>query len=178
MKVALAGDTHDHNSFRMMMNCLPLGMDILELGVGNCVYLSVYDNKNVKSLTLTDGHELNVKHALAGGLKVNYIDYKDMPFEDNSFDVVLTVNEPLIYLSVKEHIKEIKRILRPQGFFGIIFPTEYHMDTETKKIGRNLTPVVKLLEKNGFKILREGVIKARVDECHILSRRVSNGCLN
>lgn len=174
MNIPFPSETHDVESLRMMLNSLPIGVDIIELGIGGCKYLGVYDNIDYNSLILTDTDKSKVEHAVGRGLKANYIDYRKLPFDDNSFDVVLSVNEPAIYMRLATHISEVDRILRPHGIFGIIFPTVYHLDTEKKRIGTNLIPIVRLLKKNGFKIITETIVEAGVRECHILSRRVSN----
>jgi len=42
---------------------------------------------------------------------------QSLPFDDNSFDVVLNVESSLVYPDVDRFLEEVVRVLRPNGYF-------------------------------------------------------------
>ncbi|MEX1377115.1 MAG: methyltransferase domain-containing protein [Eubacteriales bacterium] len=91
---------------------------ILEIGAGTGVNFKYYDMYEIESITVLD-HEINKTAEKRAGSKINFVesDAGNLPFEENSFDVVV---ETLLLCSVDhEHsvLSEIRRVLKPGGMF-------------------------------------------------------------
>ena len=92
--------------------------DVLEIGAGTGVNFKYYDDKKVASITAID-KEINKAAERKGLGRVKSIvgDAANLPFEDDSFDTVI---ETLMLCSVNDEqavLKEIKRVLKPDGIF-------------------------------------------------------------
>jgi len=98
-------------------------MDMLELSAGLGGYSTIF-KKHVKSLIVTDLEKPAVCNKFNIPFKLVDVTQK-FPFDDNSFDFVFAssliehINNPEIM------IKEIKRILRPNGLLYLSFPPFY-----------------------------------------------------
>ena len=95
--------------------------DVIEIGGGTGANLAYY-NRNVR-LTISEPNPHMVsrlsKHAKALGVSPQMVSDpgEDLPFDDDSFDCVVTT---LVLCMVEDHesvIKEVKRIIRPGGHF-------------------------------------------------------------
>ncbi len=95
--------------------------DVIEIGAGTGANLAYY-NRNVR-LTISEPNPHMVsrlsKHAKALGVSPQIVSDpgEDLPFDDDSFDCVVTT---LVLCMVEDHesvIKEVKRIIRPGGHF-------------------------------------------------------------
>ncbi len=117
------------------------------------------------------------------GLDLNYSSQfvrqgsvKKMPFDDNSFDVVLLLDvlEHLPWTEQTTVLREIQRVLKPEGFLGISLPNLAHLssrlrfllrgyfirtDDEANHIGeRPINEFIWLLKTEQFKqISRHGI---------------------
>lgn len=102
---------------------------VLDVGCGRGDQLKIFEKLNFD----TYGIDLE---------KSNYLDLKNFkqvdfakekfPFEDNFFDIVFTksVIEHLYLEGIENFMLEIKRILKPDGFFIILTPSwEYNVKT-------------------------------------------------
>jgi len=93
---------------------------LLDIGCGNCMYAELFPNAEYVGIDIADDI---IAHARSKGFNVIKADIeKDLPFKDESFDSV-------IMLDVLEHIydtvhimKEIRRVLKPNGFVILITP--------------------------------------------------------
>ena len=100
------------------------GMTVLELGCGNAsLWLRNIDRipKNCK-ITLTDISEGMLKDArqnlgdYSKRFNFNQADAQNIPYEDNSFDVVIA-DHIFYHISDKQKaLSEIKRVLKPKGY--------------------------------------------------------------
>ncbi len=116
------------------------GKDILEVGCGRGGGLS-YINRYLSPKTVT-GIDLNKK-----AIKFCNSFYKDdnnkflqadaqkLPFEDNSFDSVINVESSHRYPNMELFLNEVKRVLKPGGYF--LF-TDFRYDHEVEKMDSHL----------------------------------------
>jgi len=163
-----------------MMNATNIGMtkhaieslnlykndDILELGHGNCGHLSFLINqaKNLKYFGL-EISELMQQQAIK--LNLNYIennsaDFRlyngaEIPFDDESFDKILTVNTLYFWQNPDLLLNEVYRVLKPNGIFALTFADKSFMEKlPFTPFGFNLYSLKdaeELLQKNHFKII-------------------------
>jgi ubiquinone/menaquinone biosynthesis C-methylase UbiE len=95
--------------------------DVLEVGGGTGANLAYYQATNIRSLTLTEPDPSMLRRlerkTTAGNVKamVMRAPAEDLPFEDNSFDTVVST---LVLCGVEDQpraVREIDRVLRPGG---------------------------------------------------------------
>jgi ubiquinone/menaquinone biosynthesis C-methylase UbiE len=98
------------------------GTDMLEVGSGRgggANYVKKYlKPKNITGLDIARNavNLANKKH-LAEGLQFVQGNAENLPFADESFDVVINVESCHAYGSVPAFLEEVKRVLRPGGYF-------------------------------------------------------------
>ncbi|MEL6538568.1 MAG: methyltransferase domain-containing protein, partial [Bacteroidota bacterium] len=131
--------------------------DILEVGSGrgggaNFIY------KHLKPASMT-GLDLADKAVVFSnsnyqGEALRYVQGSavEMPFEDNSFDVVVNVESSHAYPSMEAFLAEVKRVLRPGGF--LVTADNRHAD--------KVTTWHQQLASSGMTILAEKDITANV----------------
>ena len=144
--------------------------NVLEIGAGTGVNLQYYDFSNIDSLTLSDyeisKHLKTLHHQNETKFTLVRLDVEALPFSDNSFDYVV---HTLVFCSVgnvDQGLKEIKRVLKPNGkliFIEHVLPEKnplkklFNLATPTwKKIGKGChlnRNYLKSLEKNDFFVL-------------------------
>ena len=99
------------------------GKDVLEVACGAGIGLG-YLAKKAKKIVGGDIDENNLKFAYEyykgrKNIELKILDAHHLPFEDNSFDVVI-LYEAIYYLAEPEKfVKEVKRVLRNQGMLII-----------------------------------------------------------
>lgn len=140
------------------------GEHILEIGMGNGAFVSRitnvapgirytgcdYSDEMVESAT-----KLNAE--LVGKGLVNFVKgaLADLPFEDNSFDKVLTVNTLYFWDDYSKCLDELKRVLKPDGLLILsIRPKVNMLQHAFIEHGFRLfdaDEVIRLLEDSGFK---------------------------
>ena len=143
---------------------------ILEVGSGGG-HLSNYIHTKGRSIVSLDINGLKLVKVKQTYPNLNLIrgDAQNLPFSDNSFDILISV-ENLEHLSdVNQHISEVKRVLKPTGIFLIKTPNKI-LDTpywliikrasykELKKAGNHISTqtyweLKGLLENNGFNVV-------------------------
>ena len=139
---------------------------ILELGPGNGSHLSQILNKSlaVKYVGL-EISELMQKEAMK--INQNYIDHHQatfclyngntIPFANDTFDKVMTVNTIYFWQNPNEFIKEIYRVTKPNGIVSITFAEENFMKKlPFTKFGFQLytiDKIEKLIHTTHFKII-------------------------
>lgn len=112
--------------------------DVLEVGVGTGVNLPLY-SKGISSLTGVDFsiEMLNIAKRKEGSINQSHpnmfleADIQDLPFEDDTFDTVVST---CVFCSVPDPIKglkEIRRVCKPDGQILML----EHMRSENKIIG-------------------------------------------
>lgn len=149
--------------------------EVLELGCGGGINLQFYDRSKVDKLTGLDPSaellDYTRSEAKALGFEMDILDGigEAMPFEDDSFDTVLTTFTLCSVQDGKQVLNEMRRVLKPGG--KILFlehgrapdkgPEKWQQRIEPmwKHIagGCHLhRPVTKLFEAEGFALDQEG----------------------
>lgn len=139
---------------------------VLELGHGNCGHLPFLMNQaeNLKYFGL-EISELMQQQAIKSNQ--NYIENNsaefelyngtEIPFNDERFDKIFTVNTLYFWQNPHLLFKEICRILKPNGIFALTFADKTFMEKLSfTSFGFNLyslSNVEELLQKNHFKII-------------------------
>ncbi|MEJ5263064.1 MAG: class I SAM-dependent methyltransferase [Ignavibacterium sp.] len=123
---------------------------ILDVGCGTKPYESFFNYSDYIGLEFDTGIDSEKKTADF------YYDGKIFPFDSESFDSVIC-NQVLEHVfEPKEFLSEINRILKPGGKFLITVPFVWDEHEQPYDFARYSSfGLVYLLEKNGFKILRQ-----------------------
>ncbi|MGV3459323.1 MAG: class I SAM-dependent methyltransferase [Flavobacterium sp.] len=144
---------------------LQSGGVILEIGPGNGRYIAdvISTAANIKyygadiSKAMVDA--CNAKHPSNENVEVLLTDGNSLPFQDNHFDKVLTVNTIYFWANPEEYTLEIARVMKPGALLCIGYIPERIMHKiPFAKYGFTLydeTSVRELLEKSGFAISNE-----------------------
>jgi SAM-dependent methyltransferase len=98
------------------------GRDVLEVGCGRgggCSYIGRYlQPRSVVGVDLSRrGVSLCTRHHARRGLSFLQGDAESLPLEDGSFDVVVNVESSHCYGSMPRFLSEVRRVLRPGGYF-------------------------------------------------------------
>lgn len=143
-------------------------------GAGTLLSVALKENWNAEGVEVS---QPSVDFLRSKGIKVFHGDLASADFEDNSFDVVTSV-ETLEHISAPENIlKEVYRILRPGGLFWGTTP--HGNGASARLLGTDWTCIAppehlhlfsvkgirKLMAEHGFrniKILTEGVNPAEI----------------
>lgn len=123
---------------------------ILDVGCGTKPYESFFNYSDYIGLEYDTGIDSEKKTA------DYYYDGKTFPFDSESFDSVIC-NQVLEHVfEPKEFLSEINRILKPGGKFLITVPFVWDEHEQPYDFARYSSfGIVYLLEKNGFKILKQ-----------------------
>ncbi len=109
---------------------------ILELGHGNCGHLEMILNKanqieytglDISDLMQEEAQQLNQKHVHNQTASFHLYDGETIPFENEKFDKVMTVNTLYFWQDPKKLISEIYRVLKPKGTFTLVFADKESM---------------------------------------------------
>ncbi len=110
--------------YEFIKKSLSKDMQVLEVGTGTgLVAREIADN--VKNIEASDFSDEMIKQAKliehASNINFSCADIFDLPFEDNNFDAVIASNVLHIIPQPHKAMKEIKRVLKPNGL--LIAPT-------------------------------------------------------
>jgi SAM-dependent methyltransferase len=94
---------------------------ILDLGCGRGLYVRVIEKYTDKVIGV-DISEKAIKKAVSK--KVMYGDATDLSFESDSFDKVYSLHTIEHIYDSRKFLKEVARILKPEGIFVLIYPWE------------------------------------------------------
>lgn len=142
------------------------GDSILEIGMGNGLFVKdIVENKPLLRYTGCDLSEEMVKEAtklnsdfLKNG-QVNFVQgtLLDLPMQDESFDKIFTVNTIYFWDRETDALKELKRVLKPNGLLIVALRPKHQMKHYPfSKYGFNLFSKEELsdvLIQNGFNIV-------------------------
>lgn len=145
--------------FKRAMLLEDVAGDVLEIGFGTGANLKHYPYEQLDSLTLLEQSlpdHLELKHVPKNlPLEIESGDVQALPFEDQSFDSVVFT---LVFCSVKSPLlglKEIKRVLKPNGRIYFIEHVE-PVREPYKKAFNILTPPWKRIA-NGCHLNRDTI---------------------
>lgn len=93
---------------------------MLDVGCGNGMYSKLFPNAKYWGIDIADDI---IEHAKSQGLHVVKGDIeKRLPFKDNSFDAVLSMDVMEHTYDTLHHLQEIHRVLKPNGFIILVTP--------------------------------------------------------
>ncbi len=140
------------------------GKDVLEVGCGRgggSYYMARY--LAPRSLTGLDLAEAAIafcrKHWQHPSLRFVRGDAEDLPFPDQSFDVVINVESSHAYGSFPQFLSEVKRVLRPNG---ILLITDMRLEGD-------LPVMQEALHMSGMKVVEEE------DITHLVVKAIEEG---
>lgn len=142
--------------------------NILEIGMGNGFHvkdiLSIHPNIqytgcDFSELMVEESKKLNADWISRGKANFIFSDATSLPFANNSFNKIFTINTIYFWEDKIAVLSEIKRVLQPKGELIIAFrPKHFTEKYPFIKYGFNqfsLDDVVKLLSENGFEIVKK-----------------------
>ena len=131
--------TRDENHLELILKCIQVkpGMRILDLGTGSGYLAFPFAKKQkqaeVVGLDIVEKTlEENQKKAELDGIgNLHFVNYEgmDFPFEDHSFDIVITRYALHHFPAIKDTFREITRVLKKNGIF-LSDPTPNDDDTK------------------------------------------------
>lgn len=132
--------TKDDKHLELIMDYVPVapGMKILDLGTGTGFLAFPFAKEHVQATVtgldiVEKALEENRKRAANEGLRnLQFVNYDGMsfPFEDNSFDVVITRYALHHFPAIRDTFDEISRVLKADGCFFLSDPAPNEDDTE------------------------------------------------
>lgn len=149
--------------------------ELLEIGHGNAGHLQqllsnaenlTYKGVDISELMIQEATRINA--AFIENKKVEFILYdgQNIPFQDNTFDAVFTVNTLYFWENPKAFLKEIERVMKPGGRFALTFAEASFMEklpfTKFTFKLYNLDQVVDLANQTGMEIEKTDVQKEEV----------------
>jgi len=140
--IDMANMMHDSNIGMTQKTITALNISngdlILELGHGNCKHLPEILNKaentsyyglEISELMQKQAAENNSAATQGNKASFHLYDGKKIPFSDNTFHKILTVNTIYFWEDAEAFIKEIYRVLKPEGYFAIGFADKDFMES-------------------------------------------------
>lgn len=110
---------------------------VLEIGHGNCAHLNrilekaagiKYQGIDISELMNETAISLNRKHVDSKQAEFTLYDGNLLPFEFGSFDKIMTVNTIYFWNEPADFLKEIWKVLKPEGLFSIGFGQKAYME--------------------------------------------------
>lgn len=139
---------------------------VLELGHGNCGHLSLlmkqaenlkYFGLEISELMQQQAIKSNQNYIENNSAEFRLYNGTEIPFNDESFDKIFTVNTLYFWQNPDLLLNEISRVLKPNGIFALTFADKSFMEKlPFTNFGFNLyclKDVEELLQKNHFKII-------------------------
>ncbi|WP_231490584.1 class I SAM-dependent methyltransferase [Pedobacter sp. Leaf170] len=140
---------------------------ILEIGHGNAAHVAnildsaenlTYYGVDISKTIIAEAEKINAEFIKEKLASFTLTDGKTIPFEDNKFDKLFTVNTIYFWQNPFQYLQEIRRILKPNGLLIIAFADKTFMETlPFTKFGFNLYDELKafeILSNAGFEILK------------------------
>ena len=141
------------------------GDNILEIGMGNgCFVKEILSTGDNITYTGADFSDLMVNECIETNKqwiekkRASFIkaEASDLPFDDNTFNKIFTVNTVYFWDDHKSILNEIHRVLRPEGYFFIVYRAKVSMEEfPFTRFGfklQNAEEINEMVEKNNFKI--------------------------
>lgn len=167
LEIAAMMENTNAGMIRQSFSLLDLQSDefVLELGPGNGFHVNeIFSIANIKkycgleisSLMLEASITSNKKFINSGKAEFRLYDGKAIPYPDGYFDKIFTVNTIYFWESPLDFLKELKRVLHPEGLLKITFADKSFMQwlpfTAFGFKLYDLEEVKDLAEKAGLKI--------------------------
>lgn len=146
--------------------------DVLEVGCGrgggSCYIMK---NHKPRSMTGVDFSEKAIdfceRYYSIEGLSFLRGDAESLPFEENKFDVVVNVESSRCYGSIKLFLREVARVLRPNGYF-------LFADFRNKN---DLLDLRKKIKNSRLKLLKEELITDNVIKAMEMDHKRKSGII-
>lgn len=112
------------------------GESVLEIGHGNCGHLKDVLNKaedlkytglEISELMHEEAKKLSANSGFTNEINFSLFDGKRIPFEDECFDKIMTVNTIYFWKKPLNFLIEIYRVLKPNGICVICYGEEAYM---------------------------------------------------
>ncbi|MEO7975985.1 class I SAM-dependent methyltransferase [Flavobacterium sp.] len=148
---------------------------ILELGHGNAAHVEYilkkaddlnYYGLEMSELMFREAQQINKKNTVKKHADFLLYDGNEIPFQDNFFDKIFTVNTIYFWQNPEKMISEIYRVLKTKGIFCLTFAqesfmkqlpfTQYGFELYTTEKAENL------IEKTLFKIKYSETLKEKI----------------
>ncbi|RBQ04939.1 class I SAM-dependent methyltransferase [Pedobacter miscanthi] len=109
---------------------------VLEIGHGNGGHIAQllskaenlrYYGADISETIITEAEKINQHFIDKGIVHFNLTDGNNLPFENNQFDKIFTVNTIYFWPNPGEYLKEIRRTLKPNGTFALCFADKTFM---------------------------------------------------
>jgi ubiquinone/menaquinone biosynthesis C-methylase UbiE len=136
---------------------------ILEIGMGNGFFVKeilakhpsiIYTGCDFSELMIEESQKINADWISKGQANFILSDVASLPFADNSFNKIFTINTIYFWEDESKALNELKRVLQPNGKLIIGFrPKHYTVKYPFIKYGFkqfSKEDVVKLVSDNGF----------------------------
>lgn len=160
------GETDEYNRYPIQLydyivSFLQLeNLDVLEVGSGRgggAEYITrSFKPRSYQGLDLCSGAvKFCNKHYKHDALSFKQGNALDMPFKDNSFDVVINVESSHRYPNVDRFFKEVQRVLKPNGHF---LYTDFTDDFLVESLHRKLETSDMIMKKH--EVITPAVLKA------------------
>ncbi|MFG4001199.1 class I SAM-dependent methyltransferase [Flavobacterium aquidurense] len=151
------------------------GNTILELGHGNAGHVAfIFDQaENIKyyglemsELMFQEARQINRNFVSQKQAFFSLYNGTEIPFEDNLFNKVFTVNTIYFWQEPEKLLSEIYRVLQPKGILCITFAEESFMKqlpfTQFEFELYSTEKAEKLIEKSPFKIINKETLTEKV----------------
>jgi len=137
-----AGKAMDINNIGMTTHAidalaLKSGESVLEIGHGNGGHISTilkiadnlrYFGADISATIITEAEKINAVFMEQGQVSFKLTDGCCLPFEDQKFDKIFTVNTIYFWKDPNAYVKEIKRVLKHSGTFVLCFADQSFME--------------------------------------------------
>jgi len=169
------GERMNKGNYEMNKNTIQLlapaaGDNILEIGMGNGHFIKEitgadpsvrYTGCDYSELMVKEAIERNKEEVASGRVNIQHGTANALPFPDNSFNKIFTVNTVYFWEDPAKELAEISRVLQPAGKLFLAFRSEDCMK-HIPFAQHNFTLYTRerlseLLTTNGFRI--EGIIE-------------------
>jgi ubiquinone/menaquinone biosynthesis C-methylase UbiE len=151
------------------------GNKILELGHGNAGHVEFifeqaenikYYGLEMSELMFQEARQINRNYVSQKQAFFSIYDGNTIPFEDNSFNKVFTVNTIYFWQEPEKLLSEIYRVLQSKGILCITFAEESFMKqlpfTQFEFELYSTEKAEKLIEKSSFKIINKETLTEKV----------------
>lgn len=139
---------------------------ILEIGMGNGFFVKdiielgdsvKYTGCDFSQAMIEEASKINEEFINRGQVEFHLANAEELPFKNETFDKVLTINTLYFWDDITKVFNEIKRVLKPQGELVITIRPKDEMDNyPITKYGFktfNKTDLTTLLAENEFEIV-------------------------